>query len=166
MSSRTPFFSMFSILRVLAVLPAVLASPIGIRQDDNSIAGSWIVKLRDGSSSSLLQSTISEVTDILGSEPKYTYSFGGFQGFSINSLKDVTSLLANIAAIESIELDQRVTTNALTTQQSPPYGLARISHRKPGANNYIYDDSAGAGTYSYIIDTVSELGFCCHLKQR
>nr|P85156.1 RecName: Full=Subtilisin-like serine protease AS-E1 [Acremonium sp.] len=34
-----------------------------------------------------------------------------------------------------------------------PWGLARISHRTTGATSYVYDDSAGEGTCSYIIDT-------------
>lgn len=42
---------------------------------------------------------------------------------------------------------------ALTTQSNAPWGLGRISHRKSGATDYVYDDSAGEGTYSYIIDT-------------
>lgn len=47
-----------------------------------------------------------------------------------------------------------MTTIALVTQNNvPSYGLARISHRKNGATSYVYDDSAGAGIFSYIIDT-------------
>lgn len=32
-------------------------------------------------------------------------------------------------------------------------GIARISHRSKGSTTYVYDDSAGAGTCAYIIDT-------------
>ena len=34
-----------------------------------------------------------------------------------------------------------------------PWNLARISHRKPGATTYDFDQSAGDGTCTYIIDT-------------
>lgn len=147
---------MYSVFRILAVLPAVLASPINqIRQSD-ALGNRWIVKLRSSASDSLLQSTISQVTDILGNDPTYTYNFGTFKGFAIEGLGDVVSLLANVASIESIEPDSEVTTNALVTQEDSTYGLARISHREPGAGEYVYDDSAGSGTYSYIIDTVSD----------
>lgn len=33
------------------------------------------------------------------------------------------------------------------------WGLARISHRNLGSTSYIYDNTAGAGTFAYIIDT-------------
>jgi hypothetical protein len=33
------------------------------------------------------------------------------------------------------------------------WGLGRISHKKPGANNYIYDNSACKGTFIYVLDT-------------
>lgn len=67
---------------------------------------------------------------------------------------NLLGLVANIASIESIEPNTRVTTSALVTQSNvPSYGLARISHRENGATDYVYDDSAGEGTFSYIIDT-------------
>lgn len=42
-------------------------------------------------------------------------------------------------------------TSALTTQPDSPWGLASISSRKAGATSYIYDDSAGKGTFSYVL---------------
>jgi hypothetical protein len=42
--------------------------------------------------------------------------------------------------------------NAYVTQSSPPWGLARISHRS-GTASYVYDNTAGAGTCAYIVDT-------------
>lgn len=44
---------------------------------------------------------------------------------------------------------------ALVTQSSSTWGLSRISSRARGGNSYRYDDSAGAGTRIYVIDTVS-----------
>src|SRR3569833_2362235 len=43
--------------------------------------------------------------------------------------------------------------NALTKQTGAPWGLGSISHRTAASTDYIYDDTAGAGTYAYIIDT-------------
>lgn len=40
-----------------------------------------------------------------------------------------------------------------TYESSPPWGLARISSRTPNTDTYVYDDSAGEGTYTYIIDS-------------
>lgn len=42
-------------------------------------------------------------------------------------------------------------TNAFLTQPSAPWGLGSISSRKPGATSYVYDESAGKGTFSYVI---------------
>jgi len=41
--------------------------------------------------------------------------------------------------------------NAIVTQESAPWGLGSISSRTPGATSYVYDDSAGDGTFTYIM---------------
>lgn len=46
-----------------------------------------------------------------------------------------------------------MSTQGYITQSNAPYGPARISHRAKGTGQYVYDESAGAGTCSYIIDT-------------
>ncbi len=44
-----------------------------------------------------------------------------------------------------------ITTTAF--ESNSPWGLARISSREPNTSSYVYDDSAGEGTYTYIIDS-------------
>lgn len=41
------------------------------------------------------------------------------------------------------------------TQENPPWGLSAISHANPpsSSSNYRYDSSAGAGTFSYVLDS-------------
>jgi subtilisin family serine protease len=39
------------------------------------------------------------------------------------------------------------------TQTNATWGLGRISHRKPGSSEYLYDTSSGEGVCAYIIDT-------------
>lgn len=46
-----------------------------------------------------------------------------------------------------------MTIDAYVSQPGAPWGLGRISHRARGATSYVYDDSAGSGTCSYILDT-------------
>lgn len=41
----------------------------------------------------------------------------------------------------------------LTTQSNVPHGLATISHRQPGSSQYIYDTSAGEGSFAYVVDS-------------
>ena len=143
---------MRSFITALLAVPAALAAPVLLdtRQAD-TLAGSWIVKVK---SESVLADVISQVSQAAGAQAKHTYDFGSFKGFSIDGVSDLTTLVANIASIESIEPNTVVRTSALVTQQNvPSYGLARISHRKNGATSYVYDSSAGQGTFSYIIDT-------------
>ena len=47
-----------------------------------------------------------------------------------------------------------MTTQDLVTQRNvPSWGLARISHRNHESTTYVYDSSAGAGTFAYVVDT-------------
>ena len=39
------------------------------------------------------------------------------------------------------------------TESGAPWGLGSISHRAVNHTDYLYDSSAGAGTYAYVIDT-------------
>jgi subtilisin family serine protease len=52
-----------------------------------------------------------------------------------------------------IEPDGIATINTAVDQAGATWGLGRISHSQSGAADYYYDDSAGAGSCAYIIDT-------------
>jgi oryzin len=41
----------------------------------------------------------------------------------------------------------------MVAESGAPWGLGSISHRDVNHTDYIYDESAGQGTYAYIIDT-------------
>jgi len=41
----------------------------------------------------------------------------------------------------------------LVYQEPATWGLNRIAHQLPGEGPYVFDDSAGAGTCAYVIDT-------------
>jgi hypothetical protein len=156
---------MRSVLSLLAAVPAIFAAPqlgllnnapelLSVGEGADTIADSWIIRLNDNA---VLADALGPITAALGVEPTHTYEIGNFKGLSVDGVADALSLLSNIGSVASIEPNTVVTTSELTSQANPPYGLARISHREPGANEYIYDTSAGEGTYAYVIDTVS----CC-----
>lgn len=42
---------------------------------------------------------------------------------------------------------------SVISQTPATWGLSRLSHRNPGSAEYLYDGSAGEGTYAYLIDT-------------
>lgn len=56
-------------------------------------------------------------------------------------------------ATEESLMDTMGTPQSPASEPSAPWGLARISHRARGANSYVYDPSAGRGTYAYVVDT-------------
>lgn len=61
--------------------------------------------------------------------------------------------LTGDSQVAYIEQDAIVRTATFTTQSNASWGLGRISRREKGSTEYAFDDSAGEGTCSYIIDT-------------
>jgi subtilisin family serine protease len=150
-------------LALSAVLPAVVAVPqINRVQTANTISGTWIARIEDNE---LLDSVLSIVLDVAGIEAKSSYSVGNVKGFNFDGDDAILDILQGLGAIKSVEPDSRVYATApmhqirqfnngtLVSQNGSDWGLSRISHKETGANNYIYDKSAGAETYIYIIDT-------------
>lgn len=145
-----------AILHLLAALPAILAAPVDGRNAKrqevvNPIPGSWIVRLdQDAILAQSIETAVSEV----GINTTYSYGFPGFKGFAFDgSEADVDAIIEAMPNVKFVEPDSVVSIDALTSQSSAPWGLTRVSHKARGATNYIYDSSAGSGTYSYIIDT-------------
>jgi oryzin len=103
-----------------------------------------------------------------------TYELGDFKGYAgsfdaatieeLIALPEVCTHLcscqlgiqfANSFKVLFVEPDIMMYTSALVTQEPAPWGLGSISARDPinsnGFSNYIYDSTAGANTWSYII---------------
>lgn len=135
-------------------LPALaLAAPAPVIQPRGAaqvVPGSYIVKLKDGVSVASLQDTIRAVKSV---KAKHIYRSGRFRGFSADLSPDVLEQVRGLADVEYIEQDAVFTINDIVTQKDVPWGLARLSSRTKGATAYSYDDSAGEGTCSYVIDT-------------
>ncbi|SCU79608.1 LANO_0A06876g1_1 [Lachancea nothofagi CBS 11611] len=59
--------------------------------------------------------------------------------------------------VDFVEQDSMVFAQEFDTQNGAPWGLSRISHREKlnlgSFNKYLYDDAAGKGVTSYVIDT-------------
>ncbi|KAI2466220.1 oryzin precursor [Annulohypoxylon bovei var. microspora] len=128
---------------------AAFAAPI-LEGRGEAIPGKWIAVLKESATDSLH----STFTDMLGgTEPKHTYKIGSFHGYSISASDDMINSIANLDEVAYIEPDFKVSISSLTSQSSAPWGLARLSSRKPGSSDYRYDETAGKGTYAYIIDT-------------
>ncbi|KJZ76728.1 Cuticle-degrading protease [Hirsutella minnesotensis 3608] len=143
---------------LLAILPAVLAAPSAERDElaplkapqnaKQLIEGKYIVKFKDGVSLQAVDSTLSSFTS--KAEHVYTNILRGFAG---KLTADEVKTLRARPDVDFIEQDAIFTINAIVQQPGATWGLARISSRQRGGSTYSYDDSAGAGTCAYVIDT-------------
>lgn len=80
--------------------------------------------------------------------------FSGYIGYFTQEIVD---LIRQNPLVDFVERDSIVEATEFDTQNSAPWGLARISHRERlnlgSFNKYLYDDDAGRGVTSYVIDT-------------
>ena len=144
---------------LLGLLPMVLAAPakrsepaplLTPRSEAESlIADKYIVKFKDASALSALENALS----ILPEDDVEHVFKNTFRGFSGHLDEETLNVLRDHPDVDFIEQDAIVTLEAYVTQPGAPWGLGRISHRSRGSSSYVYDDSAGAGTCSYVLDT-------------
>ncbi|KOS20623.1 Alkaline proteinase [Escovopsis weberi] len=154
------------------LLPAALAAPAPVAEEPEAVPGKYIVTLK-GDASSKIQSHLSWVGGIhteslakrntAGVEKTYNIAdwnayAGEFDEETIEQIKaspDVAHVSPDYimhlddAHVADGALDKR----ALTTQFGAPWGLGTISHRNSGFTDYIFDTSAGAGTFAYVVDS-------------
>lgn len=144
---------------LLALVPMAMAAPSSVRQRDtpaplivprgvDAIAGKYIVKMVEKTSSDF---SINSVISTLKASVDFTYS-GSFNGFAASLEDDELERLRNDPNVLYVEQDAVMRISA--TQANAPWGLARISSQGAGnGTTYTYDDTAGAGTCAYIVDT-------------
>jgi subtilisin family serine protease len=109
--------------------------------------------VQDTLSTSAFQAHLDSLDPSVKSNTKSTFDLGSFKGYSGRFSTSILDTLSSISEIAYIEPDTKIYASALTTQTGAPWGLGRISHKAKGSTSYIYDASAGAGTYAYVIDT-------------
>lgn len=118
------------------------------------IPNSWIVVMRNTMSDSEFLAHLSSLDSAISGAIVNKYQMDTFKGYHGTFSQSLLDVLAANTDVAYIEPDVKVRANELTTQSSAPtWGLGRISHRQKGNFNYIYDSSAGSGTYAYVIDT-------------
>ncbi|KAI1342422.1 oryzin precursor [Xylariaceae sp. FL0016] len=135
---------------LLTTVACVLSAPI-LEGHGETIPNKWIVVMKEDSD---LGTIASRMADHIGDfVPQHAYHIGKFKGYSMEASDILMNSISNLAEVEYVEPDVKVSINALQTQPEASWGLARISSREPGTSQYVYDESAGEGTYAYIIDT-------------
>ena len=141
---------------LLALIPMAMAAPSSVKRDAPAaviaprnaqlVESHYIVRMKKDSVSTAVSSAISAIA----ADADFTYT-KGFSGFAATLTEEELETLRNNPSVDYIEQDAVVTIQA--TQEDAPWGLARISSATPGGTTYTYDDTAGAGTCSYILDT-------------
>ncbi|CAK7238407.1 hypothetical protein SEUCBS140593_010657 [Sporothrix eucalyptigena] len=153
---------MHSLAALLAFLPLALAAPALPKRDSPAplirnteaklIPNKYIVKMKDGLSTASLQDAIKSTT----AQVDHVYQASpSFRGFALHLNAQGLDDLRNHPDVDYIEQDAFVHIDAYVTEHGNPlpWGLARISHATNTSQEYTYDDSAGASTCAYIIDT-------------
>ena len=144
--------TLLSLIPLAAAAPHMTAkrdspAPVLIPRGGNHIDGKYIVRMKkDVVGTAAVTSAISSIK----ADADYEYKTG-FSGFAATLEAAELESLRNNPSVDYIEQDAIVTIQA--TQENAPWGLARISSNAPGSTTYTYDDQAGEGTCSYVLDT-------------
>ncbi|KAI3317696.1 alkaline serine protease P32 [Xylariaceae sp. AK1471] len=136
----------------LLLLPWTSAAPWPVVTTDHEYVttGNYIVKFKDGSSIS----TMDSILGILSDEEKPLHIYNEvFRGFSGKLHNTTLYHLQGHPEIDFVEPDKLMKAFSVISQTNAQWGLGRISNRKPGGRVYKFDDSAGQGTCTYVIDT-------------
>lgn len=108
-----------------------------------------IVKLKNGITALVADNINAPSIHALSHE----YSMSGFEAFACSFTSEELAHLQASDQVDYIEEDRVMYSMSYTLQYNAPWGLARFSSNSVGSTTYNYDDSAGAGTCAYIIDT-------------
>ncbi|KAF2756541.1 hypothetical protein EJ05DRAFT_502046 [Pseudovirgaria hyperparasitica] len=155
-----------------AVLPLVAAAPVPVVVAVPSlvarevIPGKYIVTVRSGVNVSSHIDWVRlahERNNRMNNESSagITTTYRAYSGYAAELDDTTLAELKQHPDVQAVEQDQAWTIfgdwreRALTTQTGAPYGLDGISHRAgaTGGSSYIYDTSAGSGTFGYVVDT-------------
>ncbi|KAH3669490.1 hypothetical protein OGAPHI_001611 [Ogataea philodendri] len=155
----------------------LVTSPVA---SQNIVPNSYIVVFKNGVSSdsvdfhmSWLQDIHAQALQAFESNPEEASTLGFtneslnltqmfkisdfFSGYTGHFPESVVDLIRRHPDVAFVEHDSMVYASKEETQVGAPWGLSRISHRESlslgNFNQYIYDDIAGDGVTSYIIDT-------------
>lgn len=159
------------IATILGALALVHAAPVPEQSDPSP---KYIVTYKEGTNIQAHTAWVSEVhasniakrslgaREFAGVEkvfrvvPAYVGQFDELTLEAIKASPDVLLVeedsIAQITGFEN-EAHSEPDKRTLVLQNGATYGLGSISHRGIGSKQYVYDSSAGEGTYGYVVDT-------------
>ncbi|KAK8141963.1 subtilisin-like serine protease [Beauveria asiatica] len=127
--------------------PAPLVIARGI-SEDKIVADEYIVKFKKGCSLKTVEEAVKKLPN--GTDHVFREVFKGFAG---RLDAETLQLIRDHPDVDYVEQNAISVAFAPVTQNPATWGLSRLSSRTTNATSYVYDDSAGAGTCSYIIDS-------------
>lgn len=144
----------------------------------NTLPNSYLVVYKKEVDDLAFESEMSSVSDFLSKRDStfkgvgHKYKMQDFKGYQIEADTETLTKISespqvsycilpvsktNIAKVDYIEKDGKVSAFDLSVRIPALWGLDRISHRERAANDllheYTYDSSAGEGTTVYVIDS-------------
>ncbi|KAF2641137.1 subtilisin-like protease-like protein [Massarina eburnea CBS 473.64] len=143
-------FSRFLALAAV-IIPLGQAAPVS----STSIPGKWIIRLKPEADIATITAHKNSLARRGVGDIKHEYGFGSFKGYSGAFDAATIDELKNLPEVLSVEPDSIMSIDSVITQSNvgQAWGIARISSRTPGATDYVFDSTAGEGTFSYVIDT-------------
>ncbi|KAI4944085.1 hypothetical protein J4E91_008940 [Alternaria rosae] len=160
------FFTRITALAAAVAPFLAQAAPVAAPPANEIIPGKYIVQLKPDTDVESIAAHHNIVRSIharnlarrgddgpSGAPVEREYGFGDFKAYAGSFDEATVEELKALPEVLAIEPDFIMRTNAVVTQANSPWGLASISSRKAGATSYVYDDTAGTGTFSYVIDT-------------
>ncbi|PVI02724.1 subtilisin-like protein [Periconia macrospinosa] len=159
-----------------ALLPAALSAPAHapITKREDIIEGKYIVTLKPTLDS--VESHLTWVNEVhkrsllkrtAGVEKKYDIdTWKGYAGEFDEATVAAIKASPDVELVEpdtyvylpyfedsKSEEETKVEKKALVTQSGATWGLGAVSHRSGSSSSYVYDDTAGAETYAYVVDS-------------
>ncbi|KAH8711926.1 subtilisin-like protease-like protein [Phaeosphaeriaceae sp. PMI808] len=137
------------------------AAPLTSRATDAE-AGKYIIQLKPGTDVASLAAHHDRVRSIAarnvnrrdaGTGVEREFELGDFKGYAGSFDEATIEALKALPEVLFVEPDYTMRISAEETQTRAPWNLGRLSSRTRGASSYVYDSSAGEGTFTYIIDT-------------
>uniref|UniRef100_A0A8H7NMX7 Peptidase S8/S53 domain-containing protein n=1 Tax=Bionectria ochroleuca TaxID=29856 RepID=A0A8H7NMX7_BIOOC len=153
-------------IHLLFVAASVALAAPTVREDGPDISGKFIVVLKNNANASDVSSHISWVRSVhersltrreeIGVDKVWNDNFKGYSGeFDQETVKEIEESDDVIAVepVQVVETSGAIDVRANIRQTNAPWGLGSISHRTPNWSEYVYDDSAGATTWAYVVDS-------------
>ncbi|KAI0445975.1 oryzin precursor [Xylaria telfairii] len=137
---------------LLLATPLALAAPL-LEIKGKAIPGKWIVVMKENYEDNIASTQKRSVSVETLVTPQHTYSMGSFKAYAMDASDEMINKIAELDSVAYIEPDTVVEIATTSFENDSPWGLARISSRTPNTSTYFYDDVAGEGTYTYIIDS-------------